>query len=139
VPVDYAQAHFRAIDGVSISDADILAMTSSVAEKIHGVFLSTVSRTIRSSGVTPWSVVPVAAKIWHRFFQGGAIGVRKEGPKDARVVVTGNPLVAFRYHRIGWGAHLATTVRMVAATRVYTRVLDLDEARGRLEVLLQWV
>jgi hypothetical protein len=55
------------------------------------------------------------------------------------VVIAGNPLVAYRYHRIGLGAHLATTVRMVVAARVYTRVLFLDETRGRVELLLQWV
>jgi hypothetical protein len=137
--VELAKAHFAAIDGLAISDADVLSMTSSVAEKIHGVFLSTVSRAIRASGLTPWSIVPACAKIWPRFFQGGAIGVYKEGSKDARVVVTGNPLVAYRYHRIGWGAHLATTVRKVVAPRVYTRVRHLDESRGRFEVLVQWM
>jgi hypothetical protein len=139
VPIGSAHAHFTAIDGVSLSDGDILEMTGSVAEKVHGVFLSTVAKTIRSSGITPWSVVPMAMRIWPRFFQGGAVAVLREGPKDARVVVVGNPLVRYRYHRIGWGAHLTTAVRMVVAKRVYSRIVHLDETTGRLDYLLQWV
>jgi hypothetical protein len=139
VPIEKAHAHFAAVDAIALSDADVLKMNDSLAKKIHGVFLSAVAKTIRSSGISPWSVVPIAARIWPKFFRGGAIAVRQEGPKDARVVVSGNPLVKYRYHRVGWGAHLATVVRMVVAKPVYTRVMHLDEKEGRLDYLLQWV
>jgi hypothetical protein len=137
--VALANEHYSAIDQLGFTDTEVAALTSSAAEKLHGIFLSTLSKMIRSSGVTPWSIVPLTGKIWNRLFVGGAIAVAQEGPKDARIVVAGLPLIKSRYLRVGLAQHLATAIRFVVDRRPYVQPQRLDISRGRAEFLLQWV
>jgi hypothetical protein len=137
--VSLASEHYSAVDQLGFTDTEVAALTASAAEKLHGIFLSTLSKMVRSSGVTPWSVVPLSGKIWNRLFVGGAVAVAQEGPKDARIVVAGLPLIKSRYLRVGLAQHLATAIRFVVASRPYVQPQRLDLSRGRAEFLIQWV
>jgi hypothetical protein len=139
LPIAIAEEHFRAIDGLDIPEADVLSLTTAAAREVQGVFLSTLSKMARGGGLTPWSVVPLSGRVWERLFIGGALGVAREGPKDAVVVVVGQPLIASRYYLLGLGQHLTNAVRLVAARRAWVRVRHADGARGRAEFLVQWV
>jgi hypothetical protein len=134
-----ANEHYAAVDQLGFTDAEVAALTSSAAEKLHGIFLSTLSKMIRTSGVTPCWAVPLTGRIWSRLFVGGAVAVAQAGPKDARVVVAGLPLLKSRYLRAGLAQHLATAIGLVVASRPYVQPRRLDLSRGRAEFLIQWV
>ncbi len=137
-PLALAEEHYAAIDRLNLSDSQVATLTSSAAEKLHGIFLSTLSKMVRSSGITPWSVAPMSGKIWSRLFVGGALAIRQAGPTDARVVLAGFPLVRSRYLRLGIAQHLATAIRFVVARRPSVRPQALDLEGGRAEYLLHW-
>jgi hypothetical protein len=137
-PLELAEEHYAAIDRLDFSDDEVATLTSSAAEKLHGIFLSTLSKMVRSSGITPWSVAPMSGKIWCRLFVGGALAIGQAGPTDARIVLAGFPLVRSRYLRLGIAQHLATAIRFVVARRPSVRPQHLDLEGGRAEYLMQW-
>ena len=52
----------------------------------------------QGAGVTPWTSFANFGRLWERIFVGGAITVKKAGPKEAIVEVIGIPLVAIPYY-----------------------------------------
>jgi hypothetical protein len=138
LPLALAQHHYDAVDRLGMTDAEILALTSAAARQIQGVLLTTMSRMARSSGISVWSIVPLVGKVWDRLFVGGAMGIAREGPKDAVVVLAGNSLIRSRYHRLGFGQHLANAVRFVAGKRAYAKPRHVDLDAVRAEYLVQW-
>jgi hypothetical protein len=138
-PVALAHEHFAAIDGIGLSDADMMKITDQVSRTLNGPVIKTLSSTLRTTGVTPWDIVPFYDQVWRRLFVGGAVGVSKVGPKDGRVIVAGNPLVKYRYHRIGVARHLVAGVEVIVGKRAYVREQRLDVAAGRVDYLMQWV
>jgi hypothetical protein len=139
LPIDLAEEHFQAIDQLKIPDSEVLALTSAVARQVQGVLLTTLSKMARTGGLTPWAVVPLSGKVWDRLFVGGALGIAREGPKDALVVVAGHPLIRSRYHRLGFGQHLTNAVHFCVGKRAHVRVRHVDLAQARAEFLVQWV
>jgi hypothetical protein len=140
VPVSLAHEHFGAIDRLGLSDGDVGAMTEEVSKRLNGPFMQTMSSTLRTSGITPWDIFPFYDKVWRRLFVGGALGVAKIGPKDARVLIAGHTLLRHRYHRIGLARHMASGVRFLAnKAATYVSEQRLDGAAGRCEFVLQWV
>ena len=133
-----AEEHYAAIDRLDFSDSQVATLTLSAAEKLHGIFLSTLSKMVRSAGITPWSVAPMSGKIWSRMFVGGALAIGQAGPTDARIVLAGFPLIRSRYLRLGIAQHLATAIKFVVARRPSVRPQHLDLEGGRAEYLLQW-
>jgi hypothetical protein len=139
LPIDLAHDHYAAVDHLGLTEPEIREMTEEVSRKLSGAFMQTMSSTLRTSGLTPWDVVPFYDKVWRRLFVGGAFGIAKVGPKDARFVIVGHPLVKHRYHRIGLSRHLVIGVQFLVAKRAYVRELRLDVSAGRSDFLLQWV
>jgi hypothetical protein len=139
LPIQLAEEHYDAIDRLEMADAEIQSVTAAAARQIQGVLLTTMSKMARAGGLTVWSIVPLTGKVWERLFVGGALGVAREGPKDAVAVVAGHPLIRSRYHRLGFAQHLANAVRFVAGKQAYVRPRQMDALRGRAEFLVQWV
>jgi hypothetical protein len=138
-PIALAEEHLHAIDSLDIPEAEVLSLTSAVARQVQGVLLSTASKMARGGGLTLWSAVPLTGRVWERLFVGGALGVAREGPKDAVVVIVGQPLIASRFHLLGLGQHLTNAARFVVGRRAWARMRHADATRGRAEFLVQWV
>jgi hypothetical protein len=138
VPMDLAHAHFRAVDALHIGEAAVLDGARSVAEKLNGVFLGTLVKTARLAGFTPWAGFTMASKLWHRIFDGGAVGVQEAGPKDARIVLVGNELFRHPYHRVAVRGHIRETTQVLVGS-AHAREESCDLERGELRLLVSWV
>jgi hypothetical protein len=139
LPIRLAEEHFGAIDALSLEDAEIVTLTTSAARQTQGILLTTLSRMARVGGLTVWSVAPLTGKVWERMFVGGALGLAREGPKEAAVKVVDHPLIRSRYHRLGFAQHLANAVRFVAGKRAHVRTRHVDLGSGSAEFQVQWV
>jgi hypothetical protein len=137
--IDVAQEHYGAVDRLGISDREVKEMTDDVSRRLSGPFMQTMSSTLRTTGLSPWDVVPFYDKVWRRLFVGGALAVAKVGPKDARIIIAGQPLIQSRFHRLGLSRHLVIGIQFLVGKSAYVRELYLDPAGGRAELLLQWV
>jgi hypothetical protein len=137
--IDLAHVHYTAVDRLGLAEPEAVRMTEEVSRRLSGPFMQTMSSTLRTTGLTPWDIVPFYDKVWRRLFVGGALAVAKVGPKDARMVIAGHPLIKYRYHRIGIATHLVIGVQFLVAKRAYVRELRVDPVAGRADLLLQWV
>jgi hypothetical protein len=138
VPVGLVHDHLAAIDSLGIDDDLILQGAMNVANKLHGVFLATLVKTVRGSGVGPLAGTPIIHKIWARVFDGGALGAEQVGPKDLRLAVRGNPLIRHRYHRVAIRTHVKMGVQIFSRV-AHVREGACDPARGSLDLMVSWV
>jgi hypothetical protein len=99
MPLDLARAHYLACEELRLGVPEQIALGRAVSDKAQGSMLGTVVRMAKAAGVTPWTVLPQYGRLFHRGVQGGAIGVFKIGPKEARIEVVGCELFDIPYFR----------------------------------------
>lgn len=138
VPMELAHAHFQSIETLGILESEVLEGAKSVSDKLHGVFLGTLVKTVRLAGITPWTGFTMAAKLWPRIFNGGALGVQEAGPKEARIVMSGNPLFRYAYHRVAVRGHVRLTTQVFVKI-AHVREESCDPERGVLSLVASWV
>lgn len=138
VPVGLAHAHFAALDRLELDVATIESNTEAVASRLNGVFLGTVTQAARAAGVTPWASLRIVSAMWGRVFRGGALGVQRVAPKESHVIGVGNPLFAYRYHRVGFRMHV-TRALQAFSSRAFVREIAYQPATHSLSLRLQWV
>jgi hypothetical protein len=81
--------------------------------------LSLAVKLAAGSGVTPWTVLSQARRLWERSFQGSSLAVFKLGPKEARMEIIAWPLAHLEYNRISFRGILRSIVGPFC-TRAYT-------------------
>jgi hypothetical protein len=133
LPIDAGLAHYRACDSVGFDLAEQHAIGREVGERIHGTFLGTLIRGAKSSGVTPWIVLKQAQRLNERLFDGGACGVTKHGPKDARMELVANPTVGIAYFRNAMRGLWQVALEFFC-TRAYVSEMGRSETSYRVRI-----
>ena len=101
LPIDAVHAHYVACDALGYSDRAILDIGSGVGQHARGTVLGTAANFAMSTGVTPWTVMAQFQRFWERIASGGgAVEIRKLGPKEARIELVGWPCAEIRYVRV---------------------------------------
>ncbi len=137
LPVEVAEAHYGACDALGLGSDEILAIGAVVAPtSTSGV--QVILRAARTGGVTPWAALNNAPRYWARMYDGSALRVARRGPKDADVVVEGNPLARFAYWRIGLRGIIAELARLLS-TSSYAREVAVGVRRDAVTYSLSWV
>jgi hypothetical protein len=99
-PMRLAEAHYQACDGLGFSESEAHHIGTEVGDRIQGTFLANMIRMVGTVGVTPWTALSHAQRLFERVFRGGGgLAVVKRGAKDARVHFVGVPLCRFPYYR----------------------------------------
>lgn len=99
VPFEVAQAHYLACNALGYGQADFAQMGKDVGQRIHTSVLATVVAMAKNAGVDPWTILGQFRRLWERIMVGGALGVKKLGPKEAYIEVVSCQLVAIPYYR----------------------------------------
>jgi hypothetical protein len=99
LPIEAGLAHYHACDRLGFTVGEQHDIGCEVGKRIHGTFLGTMIRGAKGAGVTPWTALGQARRLYDRLFDGGACAVTKHGPKDARMELVANPLVTIPYFR----------------------------------------
>jgi hypothetical protein len=101
VPMDVVRAHYLACDALGLPEEDLVDIGAAAARRANATHLAFIARLAQGAGVTPWTIMAQFHRAWTRMCDGGgAVGVQKRGPKEARVLVVGYPLAAMRYNRV---------------------------------------
>jgi len=99
LPMDVAVAHYDACERLDLTLEQQLQIGAAVSDRVHGSFLMLL-RAARKVGATPWTALAKTAQMYDRLFQGGGgVGVRKLGPKEARLDLVGVPALDVPYFR----------------------------------------
>jgi len=100
VPMKLAEAHYEACEGLGFSATAAHEIGREVGDRIQGTFLAAMVRMVGTVGVTPWTALSHAQRLFERVLRGGGgLSVLKRGPKDARVHFVGVPLCRLPYFR----------------------------------------
>ena len=100
LPMEVCVAHYRACDALGLSVAEQIMIGRGVLERLQKTIFSLAFRIAREAGVTPWTMLKSFPAEFDRQWRGGACGIFKLGPKDARVELIGFPVAAIPYTRI---------------------------------------
>jgi hypothetical protein len=99
VPLDAALAHYRACDKLEIPVDEQVANGRKTFQRASGAIFGTITKMAKEVGVNPWTLMAQFNRFWGRSYDGGAVQVRKLGPKEAYVDVIQAPLFESRYFR----------------------------------------
>jgi hypothetical protein len=137
LPIELADAHYKACDELHLGVDEILAIGAVVAPTAaSGV--QVVLRAARAGGVTPWTALANAPRYWSRMYDGSALRVVKDGPKDATILIEANPLARYAYWRIGLRGIIGELARLLSSV-AYAREVAVGVERDSVTYSLQWV
>ena len=71
--------------------------------------------------------------------QGAQASVVKVGPKDAEVIIYGNPLFEYAYYRAAYCGMARGLLALLGARAVHIKVTHLDHVRCEHTVRFSWV
>jgi hypothetical protein len=120
LPVDIALAHYSACERLGLDAPKQIALGAEVAARVHSTILSIAVKLAHEAGATPWTVLAQFGRLWGHIWVGGAVGVHKLGPKEARLEVVGWPLAKFDYCRNGIAGVTQGLIQLFCS-KVYVR------------------
>jgi hypothetical protein len=100
--VEIGMAHYAAADALPRTAEEQFVQGWDIANRIQNSVLGTLVRVAKSTGVTPWTGLEYFPRLWDRLLLGGSGAVFRLGPKEARVEISGVPMVRFACFRNGW-------------------------------------
>ncbi len=137
LPMDVAFAHYQACDRLELGTDELLEIGRAATRRANPTTLSIASRVAQGVGVTPWTMLEQLDRLFARTSQGGAIGVARLGPKEARIEVHGFPLCALRYNRVTMRGILNAFVELFCTKSYAKEVSSITSAR-RIAYRLSW-
>lgn len=102
LPIDVGKAHYETCDGLGLVAGEQFAIGQEVGDRVQGTLLGLVVRTAKTAGLTPWAGLTNCTRLYTRLFQGGSVRLLKLGPKEARLELVNNPIVASPHFRNGF-------------------------------------
>jgi hypothetical protein len=140
-PLDLAWTHYATCNALGLSNDEVMAIGARVAP-VHASGVTIILRAARANGmISPWTVLESAPRYWQRMYEGAQLDVYRDGPKDARIVLQGQPLARLAYWRLGFQSVMHALTQALSS-RVYTHLeVGRDESAGppSLTVSLSWV
>lgn len=128
VPLPIVEAHYAGLDSLGLSFDDRLELGASASRHVNGVVLRTIIQLAGKLGVSPFTPLARAAKLFARNFRGGAVAAYKVGPTEARFEVLANSLAASACHRDNLQGALLDGTRPFASD---VRVTEIVAKRSR--------
>ncbi len=138
LPMEVAMAHYRAADTLAIPESELVELGFAAMKRANATTLEMISRLARGVGVTPWTVLAQTPRLWSATCDGGAFGVVRLGPKDARLEIHGFPLAPIAYNRISMRGILTAVVAM-CSRKVYMKEIPALCTKRSLGFRASWV
>lgn len=114
LPVEIAVEHYEACDRLELPREVQIDIGREVTAIAHGTVLDTTVKLAKGLGATPWTLLAQVDKLWKRVWVGGAVGLVKLGPKDARVEIAEWPCARVSYCRSAMHGVLLGIVELVS-------------------------
>jgi hypothetical protein len=138
LPMPVARAHYAACNALALPTHDLLAMGMAATRRANATTLSFVARLAQGAGATPWTILEQGTRLWERTCRGGAVGIRRLGPKEAQCEVVGYPLADLTYNRVTFRGIVSAVVELFCQKGYVREVPRLCDERS-LGFRLSWV
>jgi hypothetical protein len=139
LPIELAHAHYAACDALKLTHTEQLEIGASVGDQIQGTFIGTLVKRARTIGLTPWVPLGQFQRLWERLLQGGAVGMRRTGLKDAEIEMRNLTLARYSYFRAAFCGLIASGIKLGAGRAVHVRVAEFQRPEQRVCFKAQWV
>ncbi|MDB4990882.1 MAG: hypothetical protein JWN04_6060 [Myxococcaceae bacterium] len=139
LPMDVGIAHYRACDALALSTEEMIAIGTSVGDRMQGAFMDALTRAARAMGVTPWGLVKRFHVLWGRLFQGGSFEVLRVGPKDLTIEIRGASLCHFAYFRHALCGVVRAAYKYVGVRVAYVRIAGWNADQDSFCMRAAWV
>jgi hypothetical protein len=136
-PIDLVWTHYATCNALGLNSEEVLAIGARVAP-VQASGVSILLRAARAGGVTPWTLLDNTPRYWQRMYDGGQLDVYRDGPKDARLVLTGQPLARLAYWRLGLEG-IALSLTQALSTRAYVRQEVSRDGEGALPTVTYYI
>jgi hypothetical protein len=137
LPIDLAVAHYEACEALGLPVEEQLGMGIEVGERVQGTMLGLVARTAKTAGVTPWTGLAHAARLYERIFRGGAVQVSKLGPKEAELELVNNRVFGIDYARNGLRGVTLGGLKLFAE-KVYVHEMPTHGSPSTFVMRISW-
>jgi len=139
IPMAAARAHYLACDALDLPEDDLLEIGAAATRRANATNVAFIVRLAQGAGVTPWTMLAQTQRLWSRTFDGGgAVGVLRQGPKEACVRIIGYPLADIRYNRVTMRGIVSGFVAMFCE-RLYVREIPAYNDGRSQGLRLSWV
>lgn len=138
LPLETALAYYGACDSLGLSSDAVARLGGITFGRVQGTLLGTVLRMANGAGVSPWTILPQLQRFWDRAYQGGAVQITRQGPKDAHLAVARCVLVESHYYRHALRG-LTSSVLSLFCHKVYVQERAGPRPEGTLVLHAQWV
>lgn len=138
VPIEVGLAHYHTVDKLGFSSADAKANGRRVAESVQNSHFATMVRALGNT-VSLWTILPKFPNFMARLIQGGACGIFRLGPKDARIELHAIPIARFPYVRSGWAGMFEGTFELVARKVYVTSLPQRTDLPNSAIFQMSWV
>jgi hypothetical protein len=137
LPVAVAEAHYEACEALELPASEVLTMGNAFGVAMAKTRFSIVTKLVKEGGVTPWTLMHQTPRIWGRAYRGGAVGITKLGPKEARFEAVATPLARYGYWRTALRGIL-TTVLAPFCQAVHARELPAYTGATKVGYRVSW-
>jgi hypothetical protein len=100
MPMAVALAHYGAADKIGIPTEELVEIGAAATRRANATTFQFITRLAQGAGATPWTLLAQAPRLWGATCDGGAVGIAKLGPKEARIEMVGFPLAGLAYNRV---------------------------------------
>jgi hypothetical protein len=136
LPMALVRAHYLACDTLAISNLEMAAIKRGPGGHVRRAWFTNYIAAADKAKDSPWTILSQLDRTWHRGANGGAVGIFRIGPKQARAEYVGCELFAIPHYRQAVRAVLLSLVeRFGDAPSV--RLLP-QAATDEGHYLLQW-
>jgi hypothetical protein len=137
-PVEIAMAHYAACDRLRLDPNVIAEIGADSGRALNASVLGVALRMSQAAAVTPWMVLAHTDRMRERLWRGGAIGVFKQGPKEARIEWVGQPCAGSEYYALAFEKFLEGSIQIFCRA-VYVRIDPRWCAPTTLGYRVSWV
>jgi hypothetical protein len=139
MPMPVVRAHYTACNDLDLPDSELLDIGAEATRRANATHLKFIVRLAQGAGVTPWTILTQLHRVWTRTFDGGgAVGVRRLGPKEAQLRLIGYPLADLRYNRVSMRGIVSGFVELFCE-KLYVREIPSQCDSRSMGLRLSWV
>ena len=138
-PIELADAHYAAADGLGLLPHEQREIGRQVAHRLRDSYAGSIIRSLRAIGALgPHPLLSRFPSAWGRLVQGGGARVFELGPKEMRIDCLKTAIARHGYVREGWAGMFEGTLSLVSTA---VHVVELPEHRGfeRCAYRVSWV
>jgi hypothetical protein len=138
LPVETAMKHYRACDALGLSLSNEIALGYEVGSRIQSSLLGLLLKGAKGSGASPWTGLGYLDRLWERVFSGGGVGLTKLGPKEARAVFVGLPLLSIPYFRHAFRGTMLAGLELFCS-KAYLNDVERERPEASFTFRVSWV